>query len=126
MKEKINLGCESSFPYDICHKENQSRNSFLLSLHKTSALSDLIHMDVWGSYKVFTIIGFEYFLTIVDYWNRGVDVYMMNSKLRFFYWFFVFHSILKNHFNSCVKIVMSNNGSELVNNQFKACLIKML
>ncbi|GJU39571.1 ribonuclease H-like domain-containing protein [Tanacetum coccineum] len=36
---------------DICHKEKQTREPFPLSDHKTIKMGDLVHLDVWGSYK---------------------------------------------------------------------------
>jgi len=41
---------------------------FNLSVSKTNKTSpfDLIHVDIWGGYKVASISGAKYFLTIVD------------------------------------------------------------
>ncbi|GKA28023.1 ribonuclease H-like domain-containing protein [Tanacetum coccineum] len=39
-------------PCDICHKSKQIREPFPLSQHKTSDVGDLIHLDLWGPYKL--------------------------------------------------------------------------
>nr|GEU69307.1 ribonuclease H-like domain-containing protein [Tanacetum cinerariifolium] len=44
--------------YDICHKAKQTRELFSLSDHKSVKLRELIHLDVWGAYKVTSRDGF--------------------------------------------------------------------
>lgn len=39
-------------PCDICHKAKQTRESFPISDHKSSSIGDLVHIDLWGPYKV--------------------------------------------------------------------------
>ncbi|XP_035832785.1 uncharacterized protein LOC110877381 [Helianthus annuus] len=71
-------------PCEVCHKAKQHRVPFPLSEHKTSRVGDLIHLDVWGPYKVSSIEGFKYFLTVVDDYSRAVWVYLMKSKVEVF------------------------------------------
>ncbi|GKA74274.1 ribonuclease H-like domain-containing protein [Tanacetum coccineum] len=59
-------------PCDICHRAKQTRDYFLVSNHNTSAINDLIHLDLWGPYKVPSREGFRYFLIVVDDYSRGV------------------------------------------------------
>ncbi|GJT69272.1 ribonuclease H-like domain-containing protein [Tanacetum coccineum] len=40
-------------PCDICHKANQTRDPFPLSDHKSMTIGDLVHLDLWGPYRVF-------------------------------------------------------------------------
>ncbi|GJS85052.1 ribonuclease H-like domain-containing protein [Tanacetum coccineum] len=42
----------SKSPCDICHKAKQTREPFPLSEHKTTNIGDLVHLDLWGPYKV--------------------------------------------------------------------------
>ncbi|PWA87488.1 hypothetical protein CTI12_AA130010 [Artemisia annua] len=37
---------------EICQKAKQTREPFPLSKHKTSMLADLVHLDLWGPYRV--------------------------------------------------------------------------
>ncbi|GJS94102.1 ribonuclease H-like domain-containing protein, partial [Tanacetum coccineum] len=37
---------------EICQKSKQTREPFPLSEHKTSVLAELVHLDLWGPYKV--------------------------------------------------------------------------
>ncbi|GKC70871.1 hypothetical protein Tco_1116754 [Tanacetum coccineum] len=53
-------------PCDICHKANQTRDPFPLSDHKSMTIGDLVHLDLWGPYRVVSWEGYKYFLTVVD------------------------------------------------------------
>lgn len=65
LKDKLKFVSENSSPCEVCHKAKQSRNKFDLSEHKTHDLGDLVHLDVWGPYKVSIVEGYRYFLNIV-------------------------------------------------------------
>ncbi|GJY78539.1 retrovirus-related pol polyprotein from transposon TNT 1-94 [Tanacetum coccineum] len=43
-------------PCDICHKAKQTREPFPLSDHQTTSIGELIHLDLWGPYKVTTSV----------------------------------------------------------------------
>ncbi|GJS49218.1 ribonuclease H-like domain-containing protein [Tanacetum coccineum] len=53
----------------------QTREPFPLSDHKSKNLSDLVHLDLWGPYKVTSSEGFRFFLTVKAVW-----VYLIKSK----------------------------------------------
>ncbi|XP_052622581.1 retrovirus-related Pol polyprotein from transposon RE2 isoform X2 [Lactuca sativa] len=61
LRHRLKIGSEVLPPCDICHKAKQTRESFPVSQHTTSKLGELIHLDVWGPYKVTTTEGFRYF-----------------------------------------------------------------
>ncbi|GJZ58909.1 ribonuclease H-like domain-containing protein [Tanacetum coccineum] len=39
-------------PCDICHKAKQTREPFSISNYQTTVIGELIHLDLWGLYKV--------------------------------------------------------------------------
>ena len=43
-------------------------------------LFELLHCDIWGSYKIPSFYGAHYFLTIVDDVSRVVWIYLMRDK----------------------------------------------
>ncbi|XP_052620925.1 uncharacterized protein LOC128126829 [Lactuca sativa] len=59
LRHRLKIGSEVLPPCDICHKAKQTRESFPVSQHTTSKLGELIHLDVWGPYKVTTTEGFR-------------------------------------------------------------------
>ncbi|KAK1406226.1 hypothetical protein QVD17_41515 [Tagetes erecta] len=115
-----NLGIRSQtelFPCDVCHRAKQHRVPFPLSNHKSENIGDLVHLDVWGPYKVQSREGYKYFLTVVDDYSRVVWIYLLKSKTEVFYNLESFFNMLKNQFNKTVKVFRSDNGTEFVNNQ---------
>ncbi|GJU79091.1 ribonuclease H-like domain-containing protein [Tanacetum coccineum] len=50
---------KNDLPCDICHKAKQTRGYFPLSENKTTFFGQLIHLDVWGPYKVVSREGFR-------------------------------------------------------------------
>ncbi|KAJ0470826.1 putative RNA-directed DNA polymerase [Helianthus annuus] len=104
-------------PCEVCHKAKQHRVPFPLSEHKTSKVGDLIHLDVWGPYKVSSIEGFKYFLTVVDDYSRSVWVYLMKSKTEVFENIQSFYNLVKTQFEVNIKVFRSDNGTEFVNSQ---------
>nr|GEW98981.1 hypothetical protein [Tanacetum cinerariifolium] len=60
-------------PCEVCHKAKQTRDSFPLSENKSTVFGQLMHLDVWGPYKVISREWFRYFLTIVDEYSSPND-----------------------------------------------------
>ena len=56
----------SDEPCDVCFKTKQTQLPFPLSNSKATNCFDLIHCDTWGGYKVESLCGAHYFLTIID------------------------------------------------------------
>ncbi|GJR31062.1 ribonuclease H-like domain-containing protein [Tanacetum coccineum] len=81
LKNRLSIGKPThAMPCDVCHQAKQVREPFSLSEHKSDSLGDLIHLDLWGPYKVTTKDGFRYFLTVVDDYSRAVWVYLLKTK----------------------------------------------
>ncbi|GKA26417.1 ribonuclease H-like domain-containing protein [Tanacetum coccineum] len=80
-QRSLNLSnIDHNSPCEVCHKAKQTRDPFPISEHKSTCLGELIHLDVWGPYKVISREGFRYFLTIVDDFSRSVWVYLLKTK----------------------------------------------
>ncbi|GKB14723.1 putative RNA-directed DNA polymerase [Tanacetum coccineum] len=103
---------------EICQKSKQTREPFPLSEHKSSVFAELVHLDLWGPYKVSSKEGFRFFLTIVDDYTRSVWVYMLKGKDEVFDCVLTFYNLIKNQFNKVVKAFRSDNGTEFVNQKF--------
>ncbi|GKA64059.1 putative RNA-directed DNA polymerase [Tanacetum coccineum] len=83
---------------------------------------DLIHLDLWGPYRVTYREGYGYFLTIVDDFSRVVWVYLIKSKDEVFGYFVDFVNLISNQFLKKVKIIRSDNGTEFINNKMDVFL----
>lgn len=116
LKNKLDLDKNTHISLcEVCHKAKQTREPFPLSNHKSKYLGDLVHLDLWGPYRVQSREGYKYFLTIVDDFSRAVWVFLLRGKDETFENFLTFYNLLKNQFNKTVKIIRSDNGSEFIN-----------
>ncbi|PWA62550.1 ribonuclease H-like domain-containing protein [Artemisia annua] len=114
-----NIVCE------ICQRAKQTRVPFPLSDHSTTALGELVHLDLWGPYRVASREGYRYFLTIVDDFTRVVWVYLIKTKDEVCHYITVFYNLLETQFDKKVKSFRSDNGTEFVNHTFaKFCETK--
>ena len=62
----------SSRSCDVCFRAKQTREVFPDSSNKSDDCFALIHVDVWGPYRIPSSCGAVYFLTIVDDFSRAV------------------------------------------------------
>ena len=68
------------FICDVCPQAKQSRQSFPLSVTRSSKNFELLHIDIWGPFSIPSHNGSRFFLTIVDDYSRCTWVYLMKTK----------------------------------------------
>ncbi|GJW31990.1 ribonuclease H-like domain-containing protein [Tanacetum coccineum] len=98
LKNDLNLSkntCVSAC--ETCHRAKQTRELFPLSDHKSMNPGELVHLDLWGPYKVSSREGFRYFLTIVDDYSRAVWTYLLKTKDEVFDCIVNFIKLIHNH-----------------------------
>ncbi|GJT22520.1 ribonuclease H-like domain-containing protein [Tanacetum coccineum] len=83
LKDRIDIRSNGdSAPCDICHEAKQTREPFPSCDHKTTNLGDIVHLDVWGPYKITSRDGYKYFLTVVDDYSRAPPSAAINFRFR--------------------------------------------
>lgn len=97
---------------------------FSLSNSHADKIFDLVHVDIWGPYKVCTKGKFRYFLTIVDDKSRYTWVYLLQYKSEALTTLQTFMSYVQTHFRNSVKTLRSDNGLEFDNEQCKQFFAK--
>lgn len=60
----------------------QSRLHFPTSSARANIPSDMVHVDLWGPYKVSTFNKKQYFLTVVDDCSRFTWVHLLQLKSK--------------------------------------------
>lgn len=65
---------------EVCCQAKQTRDSFSESSNKTTECFELIHIDVWGPYRLQASNGAFYFLTMVDDLSRTVWTFLLLEK----------------------------------------------
>ncbi|GKE67799.1 ribonuclease H-like domain-containing protein [Tanacetum coccineum] len=81
LKKDLNIYDITYVPmFEVCQRAKQTREPFPFSDHKSKSLGELVHLDLWGLYRVYSREGYKYFLTIVDDYSRAVWIYLVKTK----------------------------------------------
>ncbi|GJY43264.1 ribonuclease H-like domain-containing protein [Tanacetum coccineum] len=110
LKKVLRIGNQCGGLYYFSDQAKQTREPFPLSDHTSSKLGDLVHLDLWGPYKVNSFEGFRYFFTVVDDYTRAVWVYLIKSKDEVAFYTSNFCNLIENQFKSNIKVFRSDNG----------------
>nr|GEV57276.1 putative reverse transcriptase, RNA-dependent DNA polymerase, Gag-polypeptide of LTR copia-type [Tanacetum cinerariifolium] len=116
LNKSLNLDSQSVSDHlcDTYNKAKQTREPLSLSDHKSTKIGQLFHLDVWRPYRITSIDGFRYFLTVVDDYSRAVWTYMLKGKDDVYDSIVNFVNMLSNQCETNVKVFRSDNGSERV------------
>ena len=106
----------------ICPLAKQSRLPFPISTIRTSNCFDILHVDVWGPYKIPSLTGAQFFLTIVDDFSRATWTFLLHHKTDVFHIFSKFLTMVPTQFKTRVKTIRSDNGGEFLSTRFKTLL----
>ncbi|GKE09567.1 ribonuclease H-like domain-containing protein, partial [Tanacetum coccineum] len=53
LQNELNITKDSKVsPCGICHKAKKTREPFPISDHQTTCIGEIVHLDMWGPYKV--------------------------------------------------------------------------
>lgn len=105
----------SSSCCDICQYAKQSRLPFDVSNSQTSEIFELLHVDLWGSYRIPSKARARFFITLVDDHSRATWVVLLKEKSQVAGVLKIFIIMAENQFNKKVKCVRSDNGTEFTN-----------
>lgn len=103
-----------------CPMSKFTKLPFLLSDSHAKDVFELIHIDIWGPYKVCTRGKFRFFLTIVDDHSRHTWIYLLEHKSESLYHLESFLNYAKTHFGKDIKIIRSDNALEFDDTSCKA------
>ena len=74
-------------------------------MHKSTKIGQLVHLDVWGPYRVTNKDGYKYFLTLVDYFGKAVWVYLPRSKAEVSGYLERFIKLIFTQFGEKIKVL---------------------
>jgi gag-polypeptide of LTR copia-type/Integrase core domain/GAG-pre-integrase domain len=107
---------------DPCQFAKLHRLPFPKHLNKSNELFGLIHSDVWGNASIESKEGFKYFVTFIDDKSHATWLYLLKSKREVCSIFQVFCSMIENQFNTTIKVLRTDNGTEYMNHDFQTFL----
>jgi Integrase core domain len=122
LNKLLNLRNLDNSTCDIYRFVKQTRLPFTLSNSKTSNFFELEHSDVWESAPVTSYNNFRYYVTFIDDFSRTTWIYLLTSKYEVFQKFVDFSNFIENQYNTTIKILRSDNGTEYVNKTFSKYL----
>ncbi|GKB15929.1 cysteine-rich receptor-like protein kinase 8 [Tanacetum coccineum] len=112
----------NNFQCNICPLAKQTALPFPSSTFHAKQKFDLVHADTWGPYKHSTINKCTYFLTLVDDFSRITWTYLLPSKSHVTSTIKTFIHYANTQFNTKVKILRSDNGTEFTNHSLREFL----
>lgn len=80
---------------------------------------ELVHINIWGPYKVCTREKYRYIITIVDDFSRATSVYLLTLKSECLNVMNLFSSFVMNHFGLSIKTIRSDNALEFIERECK-------
>ncbi|XP_074302539.1 uncharacterized protein LOC141634162 [Silene latifolia] len=115
MHHIVGIDCKNlkSYYCDTCIIAKIHKQPFIRSDSRAKQSFDLLHIDLWGPYKVQTLSGASYFLTVVDDHTRVTWTFLMKFKTQVASILSTFFAQVENQFNKTVKMVRSDNGTEI-------------
>lgn len=108
-------GCQeqpkNDFFCDTCSLAKFHKLTCSPSVSYASNCFDLVHIDLWVPYKVASLNGTSYFLTIVDDHSRATWTYLLHNKQQVCDVLDAFIRFVRNQFGVTVKTVRTDNGT---------------
>ena len=84
---------------------------------------EIIHSRMFGDRHLsYPKGGFAYYAIFVDDFSRYCWIYFLKHKHEVFACFKSYHMMIKNQFNSNLKIFRTDSGGEYLSNEFKKYL----
>ena len=106
-------------PCDACQTGKQSKSSFKLkNIVSTFRPLELIHMDLFGLTRVFSLGGMHYVYVLVDDYSRYTWVCFLAHKNDTFKTFEIFSKRVQKR-SFCISSIRSDHGTKFKNKFFK-------
>ncbi|XP_057478145.1 retrovirus-related Pol polyprotein from transposon TNT 1-94 isoform X6 [Actinidia eriantha] len=111
----------SQFFCEACELGKHKRSFYAPINKRSDSPFMVIHSDVWAS-PIPSLKGHRWFVTFIDCFSRVTWVYLLKSKSEVFSCFKSFHAMVRTQFDSNIKILRSDNGTEYIDTSFRAFL----
>jgi len=81
----------------------------------TTQSFQLLHMDLWGPYRVANVSGACYFLTIVDDFTRSTWTQLLQDKTQAVNAITQIFAMVETQFQTKILLVRTDNDTEFIN-----------
>ncbi|XP_027927969.1 uncharacterized protein LOC114184830 [Vigna unguiculata] len=103
----------SSFQCESCQLGKHTRHTYSTRVNKgVSSPFALVHSDIWRPSRVYSTLGFYYFVTFIDDFSRCTWLFLMKNCSDLFSIFQGFSTEIQNQFGTTIKILRTDNARE--------------
>ncbi|XP_074288592.1 uncharacterized protein LOC141613749 [Silene latifolia] len=103
-----------SFDCQVCIISKHHASPFRRSFSHATHSFELLHVDVWGPYRIPTITGAKSFLPILNDHTRTTWTYLIQSKQQVPFLIKAFLVYIDTQFHGKVKVIRTDNGTEFI------------
>jgi len=101
----------NSFTCETCTLAKFHRLPFNKSIISTKFPFQLVHMDLWGPYKVANISDAHYFPALVDDFSRTTRTQLLQDKTQVVTAVIHFFQMVSTQFHKNITMIRTNNGT---------------
>jgi len=113
-RELEEVNCESCKTCKLPRKTHKS-----IDYEQSNKILELLHIDVCGPMPVESIGSSRYILLIVDNYYGMYFTYFLKNKSDVFHTLIIFKEKCSNVLSKRIKCIRTDNGRELINNEFR-------
>ena len=113
------------FPCEICQLAKHQHSSYPSQTYQPSTPFTMIHSDIWGPSQIQSLMGKKkWFITFIDDHTRVTWVYLSKEKSEVERNFKNFHLMVQRRYNTRIKILRTDNGTEYLNTLLRGYLLE--
>ena len=109
---------------DSCAKAKHHLASYPQTSYRASTPFSTIHSDLWGPSRTPNRTNTKWFITFIDDHTRMSWLYLLKDKTEVCQTFINFHNMVQTQFQTKIKILHTDNGTEYVNHTLSNFLTK--
>ena len=100
----------------------QTRVPFPACTYKPFQHFTLIYSDIWGPSRVNNLSKAKWFITFINDHSRTTWVYLLKENSEIGQTFKQFHAMVKTQFQTDIRVLRTDNGTEYFNYILRNCL----
>lgn len=98
----------------VCYNAKHHKFPFTVNNPRALECFELIHLDLWGAYRVKNLDGSSYFLTVLDDHSRVTWTFLLHNKLQVERIVKEFLLMVETQFSKKIRRIRTYNGTEIV------------
>ena len=105
--------------YEHCVYGKQNQVRFPSGATREEGILQLVQSDVFGPVSVRSLGKSMYYVSFIDDFSRNIWIYFLKKKFKVFDMFKEFKALVENQTEKRIKVLRTDNGEELCENEFE-------